>query len=397
MIRLRSILICLLISISVSAQTKSELETKRKIALEEITYVDNMIQETARKKSAGINDIRIIGNKLTLRENVISGMKEEIQLLTDRIEMNGLAVSLMEKDLETLKAEYAVAIINSYKSRKGYPELLYIFSARDFNQGYKRMRYIQQVASFRRSQAETISGLRKEISDVKAKMEDDLANVSQLKTTEEKQKALLQSEQEKKRRLVGGLSTKEKQLKKELEDKKKVAQKIEREISRLIEEERRKSVSTELTPEMKLIGQNFIENKGRLPWPVEKGIITSKFGPQKHPVLNYVNENNIGIEITSYGRTPVRAVFSGKIVTIFAIQGANTSIILKHGKYFTVYQNLINVKVKQGDMVNTKDEIAEVYYETDNDNRGILKFMIFMEREKAEPEKLDPELWIAKK
>jgi len=207
----------------------------------------------------------------------------------------------------------------------------------------------------------------------------------------------LQSEQEKKKKMVTTLATREKQLKKELEDKRKVAQKIEAEISRLIEEERKKSISNDLTPEMKLIGQNFEENRGRLPWPVEKGIITSKFGPQKHPVLNYVNENNIGIEITSYGRTPVRAVFKGQIAMIFAIQGANTSVILKHGRYFTVYQNLINVKVKKGDIVNTKDEIAEVYFETENGNKAILKFMIFMERDKTEPEKLDPELWIAKK
>jgi septal ring factor EnvC (AmiA/AmiB activator) len=396
MMKIKVILVCIFISTSLFGQTKSELELKRKKTLEEIKYVDNLIEETARKKSSGINDIRVIGNKLTLRENIISGMREEILLLSGRIEMNELAVGLMEKDLEVLKTEYAAAIVNSYKSGKGYPELLYIFSARDFNQGYKRMRYLQQVASFRRSQAETIAGLRKEILEVKAKMEEDLENISQLKSNEEKQKSMLQLEQEKKRKMVSGLSTKEKQLKKELEDKKKVAQKIESEILRLIEEERRKSARAELTPEMKLVSQNFEENKGRLPWPVEKGIITSKYGLHKHPVLNYVNENNIGIEITSYGRTPVRAVFKGQVAMIFAIQGANTSVILKHGKYFTVYQNLVNVKVKQGEIVNTKDEIAEVYYEIENGNKAIIKFMIFMEKEKAEPEKLDPELWIAK-
>jgi len=397
MIKVGAIFFCLSISISVSAQTRGELEARRKKTMEEIGYVDNMIKETARQKSSGINDIRIIGNKVSLRENVISGMREEIDLLTERIELNELAVSLMENDLEIVKSEYASAIVNSYKSGKGFPEIIYIFSAKDFNQGYKRLRYLQQVARFRRSQAETIADLKKEISDVKSKMEEDLANVSQLKSNEEKQKSLLLQEQDRKKKMVNSLGSREKQLKKELEDKKKVAQKIESEILRLIEEERKKSLNTDLTPEMKLIGQSFEENKGRLPWPVEKGIITSKYGPQKHPVLNYVNENNIGIEITSYGRTPVRAVFKGQIAKIFAIQGANTSIILKHGKYFSVYQNLINVKVKQGDMVNTKDEIAEVYYENDNGNKAILKFMIFMEREKVEPEKLDPELWITKK
>jgi hypothetical protein len=140
MIKLIIIMVCLTVAIEAAAQTRSELEAKRKKTLEEIAYVDNMIQETARQKSSGINDIRIIGNKVSLRENVIGGMREEIGLLSERIEMNGLAVSLMEKDLETLKSEYALTIINSYKSGKGYPDLAYIFSAKDFNQGYKRMR-----------------------------------------------------------------------------------------------------------------------------------------------------------------------------------------------------------------------------------------------------------------
>jgi septal ring factor EnvC (AmiA/AmiB activator) len=380
------------LSLTISAQTRNELEVKRKKTLEEIAFVDNMIQETARQKSSGINDIRIIGNKLSMRESVISGMREEIGLLSERIYLNELAVSLMEKDLKVLKAEYAAAIINSYKSGKGYPELAYIFSARDFNQGYKRIRYLQQIAQFRRNQAETIAGLSKEIAIVKDKMEEDLMNISQLKTNEERQKFMLEQEQERKKRMVNGLGSKEKQLKKDLDEKKKIAQKIESEILRLIDEERRKSVKTEVTPEMKLIGANFEENKGRLPWPVEKGIITSRFGLQKHPVLNFVNENNIGVEITSVGKTSVRAVFKGQIVQIFAIQGANTSIIVKHGKYFSVYQNLINVKVKQGAMVDTKEDLGEVYYDTDNGNKAILKFMIFEEKEK-----LDPELWIAKK
>ena len=392
MIRTVVIIFCFLTSMVSSAQTRSDLEARRKKTLEEIDYMDNLVKETVKQKSTGINDIRIIGNKLSLRENVIIGMREEIDLLTERIDLNDLAVNLMEKDLKILKGEYASAIVNSYKTGKGYPELAYIFSSKDFNQGYKRIRYLQQLARFRRNEAETINGLKLEIAGVKLKMEEDLQNISRLKSNEESQKSLLQQEQERKKRLVNSLGSREKQLRKELEDKKKIAQKIEAEISRLIEEERKKASSSDLTPEMKLIGENFEENKGRIPWPVEKGIITSKFGPQKHPVLNYVNENNIGIEITSYGQTPVRAVFKGQIVTIFAIKGANTSIILKHGKYFTVYQNVVNVKVKQGDMVNTKDEIADVYCDIENGSKSILKFMIFVEKEKV-----DPELWIVKK
>ncbi len=375
----------------VSAQTRKELEEQRKKTLDEIVYVDNMIKETQVKKSSGINEIRIIGNRLNLRQNVIEGLKEEISLIDERIDLNKLAIDLMEKDLENVRAEYAKTIVKSYKSSKGYPDLVYILSAKDFNQGYKRIKYLQQMARFRRKENEVISELKSEIEVTKSKMEEDHANIVDLKSKEEKQKELLMQEQDNKRNLVSSLSNKEKQLKKELEEKKKAAQRIETEISRIIEEEKKK-LNTSMTPEMKLIGDNFADNKGRLPWPVEKGIITGKFGPQKHPVLAYVDENNIGIEITSIGKTNVRSVFKGQVVRVFAIQGANMSIIIKHGKYYSVYQNLVNVKVKTGDQVDARQELGEIYCDVNGGSSSILKFMIFDDKEKV-----DPEAWITKK
>lgn len=214
-----------------------------------------------------------------------------------------------------------------------------------------------------------------------------------MKNKEEKQKSLLQREQERKRILVQSLGNKEKQLRKELEEKKRIAKKIEAEISRLIEEERKKGKRTEFTPEQALIGKDFAENKGRLPWPVERGIITSQFGLQKHPVLTYVTEDNIGIEITSNGKTIVRSIFKGQVVRVFAISGANMTIIVRHGKYLSVYQNIINVKIKSGDNVDIKQEMGDVFCDESNGNKAILKFMIFEENEKY----IDPELWIAKK
>ena len=219
----------------------------------------------------------------------------------------------------------------------------------------------------------------------------DLSKISVLKTKEEQQKNLLQSEQQKKQQMVKSLSKKEKQLQKELEEKKKIADKIEREIARIIEDERKKVTKSDNAPEQKLIGENFAENKGRLPWPVEKGIITSQFGLQKHPVLKYVTENNIGIEITSNGSTPVRSVFKGEVRSVFLIKGANMTVIIRHGKYLTVYENIVDLKVKPGDKVDTKQQIGNVYCETEG-NKAILKFMIFEEKEK-----LDPESWITKK
>jgi septal ring factor EnvC (AmiA/AmiB activator) len=375
-----------------SAQTKAELEEKRNTTLNEITYVDNMLKSTAKEKEESMNAIKIIGNKLNLRESVIRGMRDEINLLTERIDLNTLAINMMEKDQADLKNDYARAIINSYKSQKENPELVYILSAKDFNQGYKRLKYLQQVAKFRRRETEIIMELKEQIQSTKDRLQVDLSKLSDLKSRQEQQKNLLQSEQQKKQQMVKSLSKKEKQLQKELEEKKRIADKIEKEIARLMEAERKKPVKSDSTPEQRLISENFAENKGRLPWPVEKGIITSQFGIQKHPVLKYVTEDNIGIEITSMGKTSVRTIFKGEVARVFSIKGGNAAVIIRHGKYMTVYQNLVDLKVKPGDKVDTKQEIGSVFCEPDNVNKAIMKFMIFEEKEK-----LDPELWISKK
>jgi murein hydrolase activator len=375
----------------VYGQTRKDLEDQRKKTLEEITYMDNLLKETEKEKSIGLDQLRIIGNKLILRENVISGMREEINLLKERVNLNEIAIDMMEKDLVVMRKDYARTIVNSYKTGKGNPEIGYVLSAKDFNQGYKRLKYLQQVAKFRSRETEIIIELLEQIEKSKNKLQEDLFNVSDLKSKEEKQKTLMQQEQEKKKKVVNSFQNKEKQLKKDLEEKMRIAKKIEIEIAKIVEEERKRRISTDLTPEQKLIGENFADNKGRIPWPVEKGIITSQFGLQKHPILTYVTEDNIGIEITSSGKTIVRSVFKGQVMRVFAISGANWAIIIKHGNYLSVYQNLKVVKVKQGDNVELKQEIGEVFCDNENGSKSILKFMIFNEKY------LDPETWIVKK
>ena len=162
-------------------------------------------------------------------------------------------------------------------------------------------------------------------------------------------------------------------MQKELEEKKRIARKIESEIDRLIEEERRKTVKSETTPEQKLIGENFSENMGRLPWPVEKGVITSHFGVHPHPVFKYLTEDNIGIEITSSGKMNARSVFQGEVAKVFAISGANMTVIIRHGKFLSVYANISIVKVKPGDKVIAKQDIGDIYLDPGNGNNSVLK------------------------
>lgn len=372
------------------SQSKSELEEKRRKTLEEISYTDKLLSTTAKKKTEGLNDLRILGNKVQLRENVIKNLGDEIKVLNERIDMNRIAIEMMEADLQSLKRDYSKAIVNSYKSGKVNQDFIFILSAKDFNQGYKRLKYLRQVARYRRTEAETIYSLKEQIVRTKEALEEDLSNLTNLKTSEENQKNLLVGEKLKTQKLIKNLSSKEKQLQKELQEKKLIAQKIEREIARIVEEEKRLEAKRGMTPEQKLISDNFAENKGKLPWPVERGIITSKFGIHQHPVLKYVTEENFGIEITCSGKVTARAVFKGTVTAISPISGANMTVIVRHGKYLTVYSNIVNVKVKKGDTVQTKQEIGDVFMEAGSSGNCVLKFMIFEEKY------LDPELWIAK-
>ncbi|HLN20762.1 MAG TPA: peptidoglycan DD-metalloendopeptidase family protein [Bacteroidales bacterium] len=384
-----AILLLSVIFFTAKGQSRSALEAERKKTLEEITYVDNLLKTTSRQRNETINSVKIIGKKLNLRETVINGMRQEISLLSERIELNSLAIEMMEDDLVELRKDYSQAVVNSYKTAKGNSEMLYVLSARDFNQGYKRLKYLQQVTELRRRESELIYDLKSQIEDAKVKLEVDLSKISDLKSKEEQQKQMLQKEQVRSQQIVNSLSKKEQQLRKQLDEKRRTAKKIESEIAKLIEEEKKRAKSMAETPEQKLIGDNFAENKGRLPWPVEKGLITSRFGIQKNPVLKYVQEENIGIEITGSGKMSVRSIFKGEVTRVFPIQGSNMTVIIRHGKYYSVYNNVVNVKVKPGEIVDTKQVIGDVFINPD-DNNCVLEFMIYDSKFQ------DPELWIAK-
>ena len=378
--------------LDLGAQSRTELENRRKKNLEEIEYVDRLLKNTASERKENLNELSVIGKKLSLREKIINEYGEEISLLRYRISLNKQAGEIMEEDLTRLKEEYGRSIINAYKATRGNPAVAFILSSTDFNQGYKRLKYIQQVARYRRNEAELISQIYYELQTTRAKLETDVKSINDLKRKEERQKQILREDQVRRERMVTTLGKKETQLKQQLEEKKRITRQIEAEIARVIEEERKKSVSTPMTNEMKLVGDSFGENKGRLPWPVEKGIITSHFGLQQHPVLKRVTEDNIGIEITSSGNIMAKSIFKGQAVRVFAISGANMAVIVRHGKYLTVYQNLVNLRVKAGEIVATGQVLGEVFSDSAEGNKAVLKFMIYEEKTK-----LNPELWLVNK
>lgn len=374
---------------AVTGQTRSELERKRAEALEDIKYLDEMLEETSTEKSESLNELNMIRRKLLLRENVIKGLIEEQQLLEQRMELNSIAIELMEDDVEKLVKEYEKAIKHAQKVSKGKPEMAYILSSNDINQGYKRLKYLQQVAKYRRREAEIIMELKEEVEENKEQQEKDLLEISELRQSEERQKSSLSREQSSQRNIINSLGRQERELRKELEEKRRIANEIEKEIERVIEEERKRNAMTAMTPADRIVGEDFSKNMGRLPWPVERGVITSHFGVHDHPVIKGAKINNIGVEISSGTKEKARAVFKGKVMSVFGISGGNMAVILRHGKYLTVYQNIVNVQVKPGDDVEAKEHIGDVYF--DEGQKSILKFMIYEEKEKKNPEE-----WLAR-
>ncbi|MDX2414103.1 MAG: peptidoglycan DD-metalloendopeptidase family protein [Bacteroidales bacterium] len=374
------------------SQSLADLNTQREKTQADIEYVDQLLKKTSSQRSESIHSLDIVNSRLRLRESILSNIKEEIELLSYRIELNETSIMLMENDLEKLIKDYEKAILHAQKSSKSQPDFVYIFSARDLNQGYKRMRYLQQVARYRRKEAELIFSIKTEVERNISRQEEDLEEIISLKEKEEVQKTNLVSERQTQRRMVNRLSSKQKELQQDLRNKRRIAKEIEKEIERVIERERKARELSELSPEEKFVGDSFEKNKGLLPWPVERGVITSKFGVQDHPVFKGTKIDNIGVEISSSNVQIARAVFKGTVVSVFGISGGNMAVIIRHGEYLTVYQNVINVYVKPGDIVETKQSLGEVYRDKDAGNKSVLKFMIYNEKNKKNPED-----WLAKK
>jgi septal ring factor EnvC (AmiA/AmiB activator) len=378
----------LTVNISYS-QTKNELEEQKKKTLEEIEDATNLLKETQETRKENIGRIQIINRRISLRERMIESIEEETKLLDEEIDEKSRLVTQMEHDLETLKNEYAKLIIYSYKNRDKYDRIIFLFSADNFNQAYKRLRYIKQFVIFRRKQAEGIIKLEDEILSELKSLEEQREEKINLAEAKQRERSILQRELNQKNTLITRLKKKENELKKQIAEKKKISERIETEIAEIIASEAKRLKSTDLyktlTPEERLISNNFMENKGRLPWPTEKGVITEHFGTHPHPVLKGITINNNGVDIVTVPGAEARAMFEGTISTIFSILGGNSAVIIRHGNYLTVYQGLVNLKVKKGDNVKVKQPLGTIYTDKET-NITMLHIEIWKELQKQNPE-----------
>ena len=381
--------------INVFSQSVEELKKKKQDAENQIKYTSKLLNEVQKNQKSSLNRVQLLNRQIEQRNAVINTINGEVDLYQQMIDNNTLAISLMENDIQALKKEYAELIKLAYRNRNAYDQVLFLLSADNVNQAYRRHLYMKQYTNYRENQANVILSIESVLNEKTRKQEEQKLIKLQLMNDTKKEASQLSQEKLEKNAELQKLQKEQKELKKKLDEQRRIEQQLENEIERIIAEEARKSAKAgtkelQLTPEQKLLGDNFAQNKGRLPWPVERGVITEHFGINQHPVLSNVQVKNNGVSITTEKGSKVRAVFNGEVTRVFGITGGNTAVIIRHGKYLTVYSNLRETTVKKGDKVTTKQNIGTVFTDPE-DNKSILKFQIWLENQK-----LNPEQWIGR-
>lgn len=357
---------------------KDKLLDKKKKVEEEIAYYKQLINETKKSKTASINQLVLLRQQITNREQLISDINDEILQMQRKISENYQIITKTNGRLNMLRNEYARMIYNSYKTRNSFNRLMFIFASRDFNQAYLRLKYFQQYNDYLRMQARTIALALKEIEDKNKELILQKNEKNQLASTSELEKEMLKKEKEMKDSEVKTLKKKEKELKNKLKQKESEAVKLKKKIEEAIAAEIKKSaaktnktvtsntnVKSVLTPEEKVVSDNFSGNKGKLPWPVERGVITSSYGEHPHPVLDGIKVKNNGVDISTTPGAYARAVLNGTVSGVVTLTNVNKAVILRHGEFFTVYSNLSSVIVGKDQKISTKQNLGLVYTNAD--------------------------------
>ena len=379
----------------VSAQTQEELEKRKGKAQEEIEYTNKLLEETREKMQTNLNSVHILERKIELRNQLLNSLNLEIALYNKDINDKRRIVSEMEKDLDMVRKQYELLVKFAYWNKNKDERLMFILSADNFNMAYKRMKYIQQYTHHRKEQALLLQSMRQELTIEIQGLEKIMTQKEELVRQKTAENRNLERERRNKDRMVADLSGKEKELIREIEEKKKIASRLEREIAAIIANEAKsgksRSMYDQLTPEEKLISDSFQGNKGKLPWPTERGVVTGRFGIHQHAVLKQVTVQNDGIDISTVQGAEARALFDGVVSKVVAILGANYTVIIRHGNFLTVYQNLVQVRVKPGDLVKVKQVLGTVFTEEDT-NSTLLHIEIWKELIKQNPED-----WLSRK
>ena len=388
------IAIYFLLSGAVLGQSKEELEAQKQKAYDDLKLARELMEKTSKQRSNSVKQLQLLQKGINARANLIYTLEAEVELLDRNILETENKIKELTQDNKKNKEEYARLIYYAYRNHTSYEKLMYILAGNTISQSYQRYKYLKYITDYRVRIASDIEKLIKELDNQKVQLNNlKDEKLAALKEKESEQGKLV-DQRAKESQMMSSLQRRESELREQIREKERIAKELESRIREIIEEEARRLNSTNiyaaLTPEQELVGNDFKRNKGKLPWPVEKGIITVGFGSHEVAGLRGSSVQNNGVDITSSPGTEVRAVFEGEVTKVFAILGANYTVLIRHGEFLSVYQNLVNVRVKTGDKVLTKERLGEAYTD-DNENVASMHFEVWQERNI-----LNPEEWISK-
>ncbi|MBO5810956.1 MAG: peptidoglycan DD-metalloendopeptidase family protein [Bacteroidales bacterium] len=395
---LLSLLFFFLISVSGRSQSSVQsLEKKIQSIQKDIKLAEKLLKETSKDKETTINQVTLLQAQINQRESLIKTYQNQVNAINKDIQNNKKEISALEAELALYRKEYSNLLVISYRNKGKANNLLFIFSSEDFNQAMRRMRYIQELNGLVKEKIEEIDSTQIKINIQLEKNERNKKEIEKILSEEKKEKATLLKERDNLNKDIASLKKKESQIQKDIKKKENETKELKKQIENIIAEEIRKAKEREEASKKNNVksvdyslSSNFAQNKGKLPYPVEQGIITGKYGLSQHPTQKKVTVNNNGIDISTTKGAKARSVFDGEICFITS-QGGNNVILIRHGLYFTLYSNLEKVFVKVGDKVSTGQEIGRIHTNV-SDGKTILHFEIWQENKTT----VNPALWIKK-
>ena len=400
MLRFIYLISFLLISINLQSQNvkkQKELENKSRLLKKEIKKINELLFSNEKKKKTALEEVEDLELKLSFSEELIKINNQQANELVKRININENTILNQRNELDKLKKNYSEMIKNSYKSRSLNNRLMFLFSSENFYQAYKRLEYLKQYSASRRKFAHRIEQKTKLLQELNHSLINQKIKKDNLIKENRKAKQVLLKEKSRQKEVINFLLKKRKNLSVQINLKQKQSKEIDNEIEKLIKQailaskknnKKSNSVVFDLTPEAKLIASNFKSNKGRLPWPLEKGVVIQRFGKQPHPVVRTTMIQSNGVTIATKPNSIVRSVFDGEVMAILVYKGSNPSVLIKHGNYISAYKNLGRVDVKKGEKIKAKQKIGKVFT-NQKSGKSTIHFSIF---NNAIPE--NPKNWI---
>ena len=373
--------------------SKKQLEARRLKLEKEIKEANSILTLTNNKQKSVSSQVEDLMYKINIRKNLIRVTNDQANLLSRLISKNSKEVDQLTVQLELLKKDYAEMVVKSYKNRSVHSRLMFLFSSENFKQAYKRLQYFEQYKLYQKNQAEIIKSKSLELNQLNAELKLQQDEKKSLIEKNREVNLILEEELKQQNILITDIKKDIGKYRTSINRKQREIEKLDKQIEKLIKEAiaasnkkkgSKRSSSFTLTPEAKALAASFESNKGKLPWPVKKGIVKVKYGTQPSPIDPSIKIRSNGIRIATEPAAKVKAIFKGEVLAIHLVKRGNPSVLIRHGNYISVYKNLSKIYVKKGQIIETNQEIGQVFTNP-NSGESILNFSLFKDGSTQNP------------